>query len=476
MPALVASIKAGEQWQDSRDQLAPFAAGKPIFPSTFALTDASFDLTKAAALYDDAFALGTPAALRRQKLFDALRLGDAIAPATIATELQQTSGASPSLEKLRQLSAARRARDVAAKTPRALLVRAIDARLRNEDYAPLLAEAADAGSVLADRLLTAHRIEKSMSHEADRPPSWGLPDPLIAELDASLAVWETPAFSTEWQFVSNALNIDNVSEVRTWFYPAVTWEIDRQQRLADAELVRAVQPQIDTILATLATWPGIDHQDPRHTELLNEASRFRASAEDLAPTDGIGSLGLFLQAAACGDRSALEKLANHIRLGLGELPRSYELANALADAELKMALADAEVGDSAAAEQLAHDFLKNPDAANDSTTTGLTWLRYAAELGERTAAIVLRDRALAAPVDHAAARHWAVVIEAIDNQELLPTSPRHPPADLAPLATVRAELETLLADAEQNLADAAPTEAQRNVFNPCVQYAKLNVI
>lgn len=465
VPAFLASIKASQQWSAERDQLALFASGKPIFPATFSITDASFDLPKAAALYDDAFTLGTPAALSRQKLFDALRLGDAFAPAAIATELQQISRASQPPVKLQQLSAARRARDVAAKKPRALLVRAIDARLRKEDFAPLLTEAADAGSVLAARLLTAHRIEKSMSHEADHPPSWELPDPLIAELDASLSVWETPAFSTEWQFVSNVLNFDDVSEARTWFYPAVTWEIDRQQRLADAELVRAVQPQIDAVLATLAAWPGIDHQDPRHTELLNEASRFRASAEDLAPTDGIGSLGLFLQAAASGDRSALGMLANHIRLGLGELPRSYELARALSDAELKMTQADAEVGDSAAAEQLAHHFLKNPAASNDNVSTGLTWLRYAAELGELTAATALRDRALAVPIDHAAARHWSVVIEAMDTQELLPTSPRRPPADLAPLAPVRAELETTLAAAEQNLTHAAPTEAQRDAFN-----------
>jgi TPR repeat protein len=68
-----------------------------------------------------------------------------------------------------------------------------------------------------------------------------------------------------------------------------------------------------------------------------------------------------------------------------------------------MTQADAEVGDSAAAEQLAHHFLKNSTASNDNVATGLTWLRYAAELGELTAA-ALRDRALAAPVDHAAAQ------------------------------------------------------------------------
>ncbi len=463
VPALLASIKAGEQWQDARDQLALFAAGQPMFPSTFAVTDGSFDLTKAAALYDEAFKLGTPAALRRQKLFDALRLGDAFAPAMITAELQETSGASSALQQLRQLSADRRARDIAAKNPRALLIRAIEARLRQEHFEPLLAEAADAGSALAARLLTAHRIEKSMSREADRPPSWELSAPLIAELDASIAVWDTPAFSTEWEFASTVLSFDDTNQARGWFHPAGIWEADRLVRLADAELVRAVQPQVDAVLATLAAWPGIDHQDPRHTELLDQASQFRAAAEDLAPTDGLESLGLFLQAAISGDRSALEMLANHIRLGLGELPRSYELASALADAELKMIQADAEVGDSAAAEQMAKHFLRSGDVADH--TTGLAWLRYAAELGELTAATALRDRALAAPADPAAARHWSVVIEAIENLEHLPSPPRRPPADLAPLAPVRAELEAILANAERNHAQASRlTDAQIAAF------------
>jgi TPR repeat protein len=471
VPGLLGSLRVSEGWHSQRDQLVLFTAGQPLVAAAFAATDASFDLPKAESLYDAAFAPGTPATQRRHHLFEAMRLGDAFAPAAIATELQQLFGSSPPLETLRQLSAARRARDVAAKNPRALLLHAIDARLREEDFGAPLAEAAAAGSILAQRLIVAHRIDKSMSHDTDRPPSWGLAPELIAELDVSIAAWDTPAFSTEWQFLSNVLSFDDTHVARGWFHPAGIWEADRLVRLADAELVRAVQPQVDAILATLAAWPGIDHQDPRHTELFNDASGFRAAAENLAPTNGLESLRLFLQAAVSGDRSSLEMLADHIRLGLGELPRSYELANALSAAELKMTQADAEAGDSSAAEAMARHFLSNSDAP-ENVSAGLTWLRYAAELGERTAATALRDRALTPPVDAAAARRWSVVIEAIDSLEHIPGPPRRPPADPAPLAPVRAELENILAAVDQRHADPVPIIAhQGDQFAPLIDEA-----
>ncbi|ATC64490.1 hypothetical protein CMV30_11290 [Nibricoccus aquaticus] len=461
VPALLASIKASEQWADARNDLVLFAAGNPIFPSTFAVNDASFDLTKAAALYNEAFAAGTPTAVRRQRLLEAMRLGDAFAPVMIAAELPN---ASPSIEKLKQLSAARRARDVAAKIPRALTARLVEVRLRGEDFEPALTDAVAAGSVLAARLKTAQRIENSLSREADRPPSWNLSPALIAELDASLADWATPEFSAEWESLSHTLSSEDTSRAFAWFYPALQWEMDRQQRLLDDELIRAVQPQLDAVIATLSEWPGINQQDPRHTELLDRASRDRAAAEELVASDGLGALQLFIKAAGYGERSALEMLASHIRQGSGDLPRSAALADQLTAVAFKMTMADAEVGDSAAAEQIANSYRDGRGVAPDHAAS-LTWLRYAAELGELTAATALRDRALTAPVDKTAARHWSVFVEAIENLEHLPASPRRTPADSAPLAPVRAELETILAAADQNIAKAARiTDAQRESF------------
>lgn len=447
IPRLLAAMQTSEQWRVERAQLDALAAGQPIDPVTFAIEDPSFDLRQAAVHFEAAGVLGVPREVRRRELFHAMRLGDAFAPAVLAHELQGTGAVS--LPRLHELSAARRARDVSARRSPALLVRAIEAGLPPEERDLLLAEAATAGSVVAARIRTAQRIARLMATEADRPPSWGLSVATMAELDASLADWATGNFSGEWDFLTEVLSPGHVGDVRMWLWPASLWAGDQAQRLEDERLIQAAKPQVEAVLETLAAWPGLNQQDPRHSDLLWEGAKLRSAAEDLAPTDGLEALKLFLQAAASGSRGALETFAEYVRLGVGGLPRSATLAAALQAVEIKMIQADAEVGDRVAAFHLAQHYLQG--ARPEDRAAGYQWLCYAAERGELAAAVALRDQEPALPVDNKATRRWTALAEAIESREYLSTPPRRLPADLASLTPLRAPLEKALAAAHQRL-------------------------
>src|SRR5690606_5934558 len=110
---------------------------------------------------------GIPAGpVRNRYLYAAARLGDAYAP--YALSIQPSYPGEPAARHaLQKISEQRRARDEAAGLPRALLAKAIDALLRSQDAADLLAAAARAGSPLAAALQLDQGIGNQMARETD---------------------------------------------------------------------------------------------------------------------------------------------------------------------------------------------------------------------------------------------------------------------------------------------------------------------
>ncbi len=446
VPDLLIALTAGKQWRGELELLKNAATDNAANTSTFAVTDASFDLAKAAAHLDAAFAPGTPATVRRHELFQAMRLGDAFAPAALEQEISWDLPPAVNT-KLRKLHDARLRRDEAARLPRALLAKAIFAPRLTPESDALLAEAAAAGSVLASRIQLDNRIGRDMARENNRPPSWSLAPALIAEFDTAVTTTGiTPDAPGEWSVVQSLLSANEAADAaKNWFSYLRYWEADRQERLADAEFAKAILPQVDALIATLAQWPGLDQGDPIRREWADTARRDREHAMSLVRKgDGLGALRAFLAAAGRGDRGALELLARHIRTGDGGLPLSPEIADKLQGAAFQMTIADAEVGDAHAANYIGECYREGRGVPADPAQA-FAWLRYAAEMGWSPAARTLAlDDAQGLNRPPAELLHWAAVRDACEYNELLPKPPRRlgtPRIDLTP---IRPQLEAAI--------------------------------
>ncbi|MGC4071021.1 MAG: hypothetical protein QM760_00565 [Nibricoccus sp.] len=444
IPQLLAEIRAAA--------LAPqvIAESKAALTSSsdtpfFAITHRDFDLAKAAASLDAAFAPGTkPGPFRNQLLLRAIREGDAYAPYAFANQYS-FPGNYEERAKLEKLSEARRARDEAAGLPRALFAKALfAARSQSEDSTELLAAAAKAGSSLAAARLLDDRIAKNMARENDRPPSWNLDPALIAEFDAATAaISGKPGAFADWSIILT-FSSEREAEASAQAYLAniAYWDLDRQERLADAALAKAIQPQIDAVLATLALWPGINQDDPLRAEWTATAERDREAAqESIRKGDGLTALRFFLAAAGRGDRGALELLGRHIRNGDGGLPRSAALADQIQAASFRMTMTDAEVGDAFAANYIGDSYAQGRDVPADPAKA-TEWLTYAASIGSVDAARTLAsDRAEGLNRPASEIFHWEAVREAMEYAEYLPKPPRRLLGQRIDIAPVRAQLE-----------------------------------
>ncbi len=446
IPRLLANIEATAAWQHDLTALQPSLTGAT--PPPLAIDDPSFDLAKAAALLDAAFAPGIPAGpIRNRYLYAAARLGDAYAP--YALSIQPSYPGEPAArDALQKISQKRRARDEAAGLPRAVLAKAIDALLRSQDATELLAAAARAGSPLAAALQLDQRIGNKMARENDLPPSWNLDPALIAEFDAAVtALHAQPATFADWTLVHALASPSEVATAaQRWFGYLAIWDLDRQERLAEAALAKAIQPQIDAVLATLAEWPGINQDDPLREEWTAIAERDRAAAqESLRNDDGLTALRLFLAAAGRGDRGALELLGRHIRNGDGGLPRSDALADQIQAAAFRMTMTDAEVGDAFAANYIGNSYAEGRNVPADPVQA-TEWLTYAASIGSVNAARTLasdRIEGLVRTPDEIL--RWETVSQALEFSDYLLQSPRRLVGQRIDLAPIRAQLESAAA-------------------------------
>lgn len=446
IPRLLANIEAASSWQHDLAALQPSLTGAT--PPPLAIDDPSFDLTKAAALLDAAFAPGIPAGpVRNRYLYAAARLGDAYAP--YALSLQPSYPGEPAARHaLQKISEQRRARDEAAGLPRASLARAIDALLRSQDATELLAAAFRAGNPLAAALQLDQRIGRDMARETDRPPSWHLDPALIAEFDAAVtALHAQPETFADWtlvQALASPSEVENAAQ--RWFGYLAYWDLDRQERLAEAALAQAIQPQIDAVLATLAAWPGINQDDPLREEWTALAERDRAAAqENLRNNDGLAALRLFLAAAGRGDRGALELLGRHIRNGDEGLPRSDVLADQIQAAAFRMTMTDAEVGDAFAADYIGACYADGRHVPADPAKA-IEWLTYAVSIGSVDAARTLAsDRIEGFRRSPEEILRWETISQAVESSDYLLQPPRRLSGQRIDLAPIRAQLETAAA-------------------------------
>ncbi len=442
LPRLLATLEtaaAGRQ-----DLAVDPSSSASITARDLAIDDPSFDLPKAAALLDAAFLPGfSVGPVRNRLLAAAARLGDAYAPHALALQ-PDYPGDAAAREALKKISRQRRARDEAARLPRALLANAIDALLRSKDATGLLADAARAGSPLAAALQLDQRIGSDMSREPDRPPSWNLDPALIARFDAEVtALHARPNTFTDWTLV-HALGSPFEAEhaAQRWLDYLAYWDLDRQERLADDALAKAIQPQINAILATLALWPGINQGDPLHAEWTAQAERNRELAqESLRRDDGLAALRLFLAAAGRGDRGALELLGRHLRNGDGSLPRSASLADQIQAAALRMTMTDAEVGDAFAANYIGESYLQGRHVPADPVQA-TAWLTYAAALGSGDAARTLAsDRITGTSRTPAEILRWETLSQALDFSDHLLQPPRRLTGQRLDVSPIRPQLE-----------------------------------
>ncbi len=443
LPRLLANIEAAAAWQHDLAALQSSLSGDVEPP--LAVDDPSFDLAKAASLLDAAFSPGIPAGpVRNRYLYAAARLGDAYAP--YALSIQPSYPGEPAARiALQRISEQRRARDEAAGRPRALLAKAIDALLRNQDATPALAAAAQAGATLAAALHLDKRIGADMARETDRPPSWNLPPEQIEAFDADVtALRARPDAFADWTVVHALASSTEVEEAaQRWFGYLATWDLDRQERLADAALVHVLQPQVDAVLAALADWPGIAPGDPLRTAWAAAAEYECTQAEEaLRQDDGPTALRHFLAAAGRGDRTALERLSRHIRNGDGGLPRSPALADQMQAAAFRMAVTDAMVGDPFAANYVGECHQEGRHGAEADPAKAAEWLHYAVSLGSVEAA-----RTLAAPDAPGPARtaldhfHAETVSDALEQGCLLLQPARRLTGARIDTAPIHAQLE-----------------------------------
>ena len=435
----------------------------PADPALFAVDSPSFDLDRAAQRFDAvltqemiAVSDGPKRFAKLQALYDATRQGDAFAPAALGWDPDFAYVlTSEARDKLRALSEARRLRDEAAKRPRALAARVLESNLNAIAPDPALVSlAAASGHSLALRLEFEQRLKASLHAESDAPPSEQVPAKLVEEFDATLAALDArPTTSAERQFLALLMKgYVPVRDIEEWFPRVERWAEDRADRLASAALVKALRPSFEVLVTTLGNWPGINHEDARHEDWLDESDQVYHRAKELIATDGVEALTLCLEAGGRGNRDALDLLAYNLRHGVGSLPRSPEFADLLLAASLKIAEADAEVGDGVAAHNLGLSLMEG-DGIPKNPTAGRAWLRYAAERGNHDAAGELRR--MAEPegthVDPAAARRWYAVGKMIRANEYFPVPPRRLSGNVIELTPLRPALEAALAVAEANL-------------------------
>lgn len=492
IPRLLANIEAAATWQHDLAALQPSLTGAT--PPPLPIDDPSFDLAQAAALLDAAFAPGIPAGpVRNRYLYAAARLGDAFAP--YALSIQASYPGEPAARlALQKVSEQRRARDEAAGRPRALLAQAIDALLRAQDATELLAAAARAGSPLAAALQLDQRIGTDMARETDRPPSWNLDPALIAQLDAAVTTLRArPDTFADWTLVhALASPSETHNAAQRWFGNLAFWDLDRQERLADEALAKAIQPQIDAVLATLAQWPGIDQGDPLREAWTAAAERDRAAAQEaIRNDDGLAALRLFLAAAGRGDRSALELLGRHIRHGNGGLPRSSALADQIQAASFRMTMTDAEVGDASAASYIGESYAEGRHVPADPVKAN-EWLTYAASIGSVDAARLLASGRLEGlNLSPAEVLRWETISQALESSDYLLQPPRRHAGQRIDLAPIRAQLESSAAtfasfrnkkpvelsdsaaEKQASRQRAAEDELKRNPLNGLVLLAKV---
>ena len=468
VPGILAAMNIGQRWRDELNQLRAAATDTGIDAALFAATHDSFDLASAEAFFDTGLAPDTPEILRWRNLHQAMRRGDAFAPEALARELSTELGPVP-LDRLRQLSQARLARDTAARRPRAMLAHAIRELFQlSDDANRALEQAAAAGSPLASRLLLNRRIGETIARETDRPISWGLDPTIITSHDSALAAGlnEGPAHA-EWSVVRVVFSereADHLAQI--WFNYLQNWIADRDERRADAAFAGAVLPQIDAVITALAQWPGLNQDDPLRAEWATIATRDRDEAQKrVRQNDGLGALQAFLSAASRGDRGALELLARHIRNGDGRLPRSPEIADRLQAAAFQMATADAEVGDGFAADYIGDCYRDGKHGVAPDPAQAAEWLRYAAELGHPAAARTLaQGDATGIALSPAEVFRWTAVRDATEYEEFLPKPPRRSLAPGIDLTAIRPELEraaTTLAGLRTKK-PVEQTEAQEN--------------
>lgn len=447
IPRLLANIEAAAAWENVLATFQPPSASSTS--PQLAVDDPSFDLVQAAALLDAAFApASTAGAVRNHYLYAAARLGDAYAP--YALSIQPTyPGDATNRSDLQRISQKRRARDESAGLPRALLAKAVDALLRDQPASDLLEAAAQAGSALAAALQLDLRVGTEMAREVDRPPSWNLPPETIASLDAAVtALYAQPEAFADWTIVHALASPREVQHAaRRWFDNLSFWDLDRQERIADAALAKAIQPQVDAVLAALADWPGTNTHDPRSDTETAAAEREGAQAQEaIASGDGLAALRHFLAAAGQGDHSALGRLSRHFREGNGGLPRSAALADQIQAAAFRMMIANAEAGDTYAAQMVGEGYLDGRHGAPADPLKASEWLRYAASIGSGTAAGTLaREGASALALSAAEVFYWETVQAALEQREHFLLPPRRLPGPRIDTTHLQAPLEAAVA-------------------------------
>ena len=463
VPSLLDGLVLFHREQDQMYQLNE--AGGLYIPTDralFAINAASFDLDRAADHFDignapDMIDVDTDSqrAAKLHALFEATRLGDAFAPRLLSQDPDFDFHFTPAARaKLRTLSDGRRARDEAARRPRALTVRIIEACLNSTDPDPAFVSIAAAnGSRIATHVQFDQRLEASLRSGSDAPPSARVAPTLREEFDATLLALGTQppaATAPELQFLRLVMTrASDLRPVNAWFPYVNRWAQDRNERL-----LQALRPSFEALVVTLGEWPGLNHEDPRHEDWLNEIAQVYEKAEALIATDGLEALTLCLEAAGRGNRDALTLLASHLRHGLDTFPPAPEFADLLLAASLKIARADAEVGDASAARALGLALLEGDGIAKDPTA-GREWLRYSAQLGNHDAAYELRNLAGregdAQPGDPAAESHWTSVGILIRAGQCLPVPPRRLGSDVLELDPILPALEAALTTAHANL-------------------------
>ena len=473
--AMASVLESLVPFQREQDQLAQLNEAlvllTPTDPALFAVESASFELDRAATHFDQANSTKIVAAGGEPKrfaklhaLYEATRLGDAFAPSLLSQDPDFRSLlTTEARDKLRALSDARRARDEAARRSRALTVRIIESCFNTIEPDPAhVTIAAANGSQVAARLQFDLRLKASLHAESDAPPSAQVAPALIDEFDATLLALDAQppvADSPELQFLWLVMTRNHDENPPEKWFPHVTrWTKDRDERLASAALVQALRPSFGALVVILGQWPGLNHEDARNEDWLNESDQTYHKAKDLIATDGLAALMLCLEAAGRGNRDALDLLAYNLSHGLGTLPRSEEFADLLLGASLKIAQADAEVGDAIAAHNLGLSLMEGTGIAQNPTA-GRAWLRYSAERGNADAAGELRrmaERDEQQPGDPAAERRWKSVGIMIRASIHIPVPPRRLGRDVIELTPLLPALEAALTAARTNLKAQKP--------------------
>lgn len=388
-----------------------------------AVSDKTFDLDKADALYDRALVEEISLGQRRALLLEATLLGGAEAPGALSSLCDSDR----LRDRLRKLAVERQARDAQAGRPRARVVAVLRAALSGTELDGPLQDALSQGSILARSLQLNRHIARHMSDRMDRPPSWRLPAERIAELDeAVLALGQSTELQREFNLHRSLTLRIRTMPAENLFKELTAWREDMERRDLNARMGELIKPAILGLTEELKQWPGIDLSLPEHADARQAAQDLRSFGEDALYRDAPLALKCMILATSKGDNTSLALLMDWLRAGVEDLPKMPQIAELLEPGFLRMMQANGELGDPVAAYTVG---ARKLDQAKDQAAfhEALKWLGYAAERGNMDAALQIQGLyesggEFLAP-DQKQADHWTKIGHAIADSTLVPCKP-----------------------------------------------------